>query len=244
MLVSVGLVTPESLLDNRSVNNRPVAFEVPSPSSATGHGTAETISPACVCHTPGVTFTDTQEQILNAAMDIIVRDGLEETSMRAVAEEADVSLGLLSYHFDDKENLILSAFRRASDRLMEVTEEHIAAAGDDPGERVSAAVRAFIDPEFRDLDHFAIWLAIWAAARTNDEIAETERELHERAVEQLLAAIRAACPEISAEKAQDRTMDVMALQNGLWINYSRWGDEDALERGLARCEAIALGATA
>lgn len=196
-----------------------------------------------VCHTAGVTLTDTQEQILDAAMDIIVRDGLEETSMRAVADEADVSLGLLSYHFDDKENLILAAFRRASERLIEVTEEHMAAAGVDPEQRVSAAVRAFIDPEFRDLDHFAIWLAIWAAARTNTEVADTERELHQRGVEQLLAAIRASCPQISAEEAQERTTDVMALQNGLWINYSRWGDEEALERGLARCEAIALGTT-
>jgi hypothetical protein len=37
-----------------------------------------------------------------------------------------------------------------------------------------------------------------------------------------------------------RVTDVIALQNGLWINWNRWADREALERGLGRCEAIAL----
>ena len=37
------------------------------------------------------------------------------------------------------------------------------------------------------------------------------------------------------------TTDVLALQNGLWINWNRWADEDALERGLQLCESIAFG---
>ena len=85
-----------------------------------------------------VAFTETQEQILDAAMQIIVRDGLEETSMRAVAEEAEVSLGLLGYHFEGKENLIVSAFQRAASRLMEITQELLDAAGDDPQARIQA----------------------------------------------------------------------------------------------------------
>ena len=30
------------------------------------------------------------------------------------------------------------------------------------------------------------------------------------------------------------------MQNGLWLNWARYADEVALERGLLRCEEIAL----
>ena len=89
-----------------------------------------------------MSFSETQEQILDAAMEVIVRDGLDSTSMRAVAEEAEVSLGLLSYHFDGKENLVVAAFQRAADQLITHTTERIAEAGPDPRERIRAALRS------------------------------------------------------------------------------------------------------
>ena len=63
---------------------------------------------------------DTQEQILDAVQAVIVRDGVRGASMRQVAQQADVSLGLLSYHFDGKEQLVVAAFQRATERLMDL----------------------------------------------------------------------------------------------------------------------------
>ena len=59
-----------------------------------------------------MTLTETQEAILDAVQSVIVREGVGGASMRQVAETADVSLGLLSYHFDDKDSLIAAAFKR------------------------------------------------------------------------------------------------------------------------------------
>jgi TetR/AcrR family transcriptional regulator, cholesterol catabolism regulator len=188
-----------------------------------------------------VAFTETQEQILDAAMQIIVRDGLEETSMRAVAEEAEVSLGLLGYHFEGKENLIVSAFQRAASRLMEITQELLDAAGDDPQARIQAGLRSFFDDELSDVDHLQIWLAMWAVARTNEDVALAEQDLYERHAEVLRDAIRRSDTSLPEEIVRQRTTDVIALQNGLWLNWTRWGNYESLERGLALCESIALG---
>lgn len=186
-------------------------------------------------------FTETQEQILDATMQIIVRDGLEETSMRAVAEEAEVSLGLLSYHFEGKENLIVSAFQRAADRLMEITQELLDAAGDDPRARVQAGLRSFFDDELSDVDHLETWLAMWAVARTNDEVSLAALDLYERHAEVLRDAIRRNDASVPEEIVRQRTTDVIAFQNGLWLNWTRWGNRESLERGLTLCEAIAFG---
>ena len=65
-----------------------------------------------------MTMTDTQGQILDAVLTVIVRQGIRSLSFRAVAAEADVALGLLNYHFDDKESLIRAAYQHAAQRLM------------------------------------------------------------------------------------------------------------------------------
>ena len=130
---------------------------------------------------------DSQEQILDATMQVIVREGLDSTSMRAVAEEADVSLGLLSYHFEGKEQLIVAAFRRATERLITLIDDEMAAAGDDPLDRLRAALRSWFDPSFSDAQHLEMWLAIWAVSRTNDEDAAA-RDLAVLAVDTWTAA--------------------------------------------------------
>lgn len=187
-----------------------------------------------------MSFSETQEQILDATMEVIVRDGLDSTSMRAVAEEADVSLGLLSYHFDGKENLVVSAFQRAADQLIDHTSRRIDGAGTDPRERIRAALRSWFEPEFSDLEHLEIWTAIWAVGRTNDGVAAAERDFYERSADLLRDAISDAHPSLSPDAVSRRVTDVIALQNGLWINWNRWADREALERGLGRCEAIAF----
>ena len=48
-------------------------------------------------------LTESQELILDAAMACISRDGIDQLNLRAVAAEAGVSLGLLGYHFTDKQ---------------------------------------------------------------------------------------------------------------------------------------------
>jgi len=37
-----------------------------------------------------------------------------------------------------------------------------------------------------------------------------------------------------------RATDVAVTKNGLWLNWARYVDEVALDRGLLRCEEIAL----
>lgn len=188
-----------------------------------------------------MSFSETQEQILDAAMDVIVRDGLDSTSMRAVAEEAEVSLGLLSYHFEGKEKLVVAAFQRATERLIQLIDDRMAAAGDDPRDRVKAALRSWFDPEFSDAQHLEMWLAIWAVSRTNEEVAVAERDLYDRCAAQLNAAIKDVDRSLSPDAVSRRVTDLLALQNGLWINWNRWADDEALERGLKLCEAIAFG---
>ncbi len=169
----------------------------------------------------------------------IVRDGIDGASMRNVAREADVSLGLLSYHFDDKRSLIEAAFQLATDRLLDATFESLDGI-DGADQQVRAYIRGAFHGDFLEPDYLALRIALWAISRTDDEIAVVERNHYERYASNLTKLIRHALPKLSSKQATERATDVIVVQNGLWLNWARHHDRRGLERGLGRCDAIAL----
>ncbi|MFS8936985.1 TetR/AcrR family transcriptional regulator [Corynebacterium sp. c25Ua_89] len=52
-----------------------------------------------------------KQQILDAALDVIVEEGVAGLTLRHVANEADTALGSIAYYFDDKDGLISAAFQ-------------------------------------------------------------------------------------------------------------------------------------
>lgn len=182
----------------------------------------------------------TQAQILEAVRAVIVREGVQGASLRTVAEEADVSLGLLSYHFDDKQTLIIAAFQRATDELLATSLDAVAAF-EQPQERLAAYIRGAFVGEFLDLEYLTLRISLWALARTDPEIAEVEHHLATRYLGRLTQLLLAADATLTESEAERRATDIVATQNGLWLHWSRFADSAALERGLARCEAIAAG---
>ncbi|NND76399.1 MAG: TetR family transcriptional regulator [Ilumatobacter sp.] len=186
-----------------------------------------------------MTLSETQEQILDAAMSCIARDGIDGASMRNVAREADVSLGLLSYHFDDKRSMIEAAFQLATNRLLDTTNESLAGV-DGADDRVRAYVRGAYHDDFLAPDFLALWIAVWAVARTDAEIAAVERSMVDPYAANLSTLIREARPRLSAREAADRATDVIVIQNGLWLQWARNQHRRDLERGLAQCDSIAL----
>ncbi len=187
-----------------------------------------------------MSLTDSQEQILDAAMSCISRDGIEGASMRNVAREADVSLGLLSYHFDGKEDLIQAAFQLSCDRVYDVTFAGVDQA-DDALEQVRSCVRGPFHDDFLADEYLALRIGLWAIARTDPAIAEVEKTLYARYSDRLSDLIQNFDSDISAADALNRSTDVMVHQNGLWLNWSRYKNQADLDRGLAQCERLALG---
>jgi AcrR family transcriptional regulator len=66
----------------------------------------------------------TRAAILNSALEIFHERGYEETTMRAIAKRAGVSLGNAYYYFSSKEHLIQAFYHRTH-------EQHLAALADE-----------------------------------------------------------------------------------------------------------------
>lgn len=66
-----------------------------------------------------------KDEILQATWRVIARDGLSRTTVRAIAREADCSLGILSHYFDDKMDILASALLLSHRRVRERTEKKV-----------------------------------------------------------------------------------------------------------------------
>jgi AcrR family transcriptional regulator len=61
--------------------------------------------------------TDTREKILQAAFDVLSREGYENTSIKQIAEQAGVAQGLVHYYFKSKQRLVMEVLQFVCDKL-------------------------------------------------------------------------------------------------------------------------------
>ena len=86
-----------------------------------------------------------REQLLAAAARLMERDGSEAVSMQAVAAEAQVSVGLIYSYFGGKNDLLLAVIVDVLERFEAEVPRAIAAAGEDPVQRLVAAFRTYCE---------------------------------------------------------------------------------------------------
>ena len=181
---------------------------------------------------------DRRELILAAALSLLSRHGISGVSIRAVAREANVALGLMHYYFEDKTTLIAAA-------LMRVEEQDIAIVAPDPALSPEASVRAALrrvaDPEFLTTEYLSLRLQLWALARADEAFATINTRAQDRYRAGLSALIHAARPDLSKAECDRRAADIDILQNGMWLTALLGLDRASIRRTVARSEEIALG---
>lgn len=179
-------------------------------------------------------LSDKENRILDA---VLARDGISAVSMRAVARQADVALGLTTYYFDDKTSLIAAALRRLGDEdvMIVVPDERL-----DAEARLRFAFRRVSDTEFLATDHLAPRLQLWSLASVEPIFAEINHDAQSHYRNGLAALIAEACPGLDHAEVQRRAADVLIIQNGMWLTSILISDPESIERSVARCEEIAL----
>jgi AcrR family transcriptional regulator len=81
-----------------------------------------------------------EEAILKAAIAVMAEHGYHGTSVRDIAERAELSPAALYYHFASKQEVLATIMERGIERLLMRTRTALAEAGDAPEDRLSAIV--------------------------------------------------------------------------------------------------------
>lgn len=187
---------------------------------------------------PSPQRADRQARILDAVLAILAEKGISGVSMRAVAAEAGVALGLVNYHYTDKTHLIAAALRRVEERDLAIVDPDPALP---PDERLLAALRRVVDPEFLTVAYLSLRLQLWALAQVNEEFARINSTAQARYRAALAALIGAARPALAPALCDLRAGQIVIIQNGIWLTALLGLDEDLVRRSLERTEQLALG---
>ena len=145
-----------------------------------------------------------RQQIVAGLLRVMSERGYERASVAEIAKAASLSPGLVHYHFQDKQEILLTLVEQLTARVRERVAKRLAQVGEDARARVDAFLDAFLamGPD-ADPASVASWVTISAEAIRQPEV----RALYEKAVRADLEHLEAL---VSAVTGKPRARAVAA----------------------------------
>ncbi|HZU46545.1 MAG TPA: TetR/AcrR family transcriptional regulator [Mycobacterium sp.] len=170
-----------------------------------------------------VRATSRRRQLLDAAVKVMSKTGFHQMSMQELASEASVSVGLIYKYFGGKEDLLLATILRIQDAFRDQLAPVMAAAGDDPVQRLSAGIRRYIEIVDDNLDAVVL---TYRESRTLDAAGRAQiKELEIATAAPLRSAIEAGIANgVFREVDVDLVVfDIMLLAHGWALKHWHFG---------------------
>lgn len=186
--------------------------------------------------------------IVEAARQVLIRDGLHRTGLRDIAAEAEVSVGTITYHFRSINEILVEAAVREVDRFYTPLLEAVRLEPDP-----ARALMLLIDPLFDGTEaaagHWRLWSDYWTAIARDPGMAAEDYgrlRLWQQCFEQTVA--RGITEEVFSAAAvpAEVALKTAAYSDGIATQLSMGAgglDHHAARRWLRRFLGVELGIT-
>ncbi|MBD2626649.1 TetR/AcrR family transcriptional regulator [Trichormus variabilis] len=104
-----------------------------------------------------MSYDNRRIEVANAAWRVIIREGLDRASMRAIAQELGSSTGVVTHYFRDKEELILFALERVFENVLENMK--VCIKGQEGIDRLEQIIFTALPLNIRDKADWKVWVA-------------------------------------------------------------------------------------
>ena len=177
-----------------------------------------------------------REQILAAALSVLVEEGYRAMSMRRVAAMCDLKFGNLTYYYPSREDLVrdlLDSVVRAYEVVFDVIRDD---AGRPPQRRLAELCRIILE-DIRTKKTTRIFPELWALSNHDSFVQDRVNELYARARASLVDIITEMRPDLSDRQRQTLALFVSASMEGTTIFA---GHEKPFEPQMPWLENLAL----
>jgi AcrR family transcriptional regulator len=164
-----------------------------------------------------------REQMLNAALEVIVERGYADTRITDVAERTGTSPALVIYYFKTRDHLLTEAIRFSEDSwyaegVRRMADIHTAAGR--LTEIIAMTCLPETDPEPRSW--WLLWLDLWALSPRSPGVAAVRRKFDERWREMISSLVLAGQEdgEFAPVDAGDFAITLSALLDGLAVQIA------------------------
>lgn len=174
-----------------------------------------------------------KQQLIDATRSVIAEKGVSGTTTAQVTGKAGLSAGIISLHFENKDNLLRATLEFLA---MELQEKWQAVNADDSlttEQKLWGIIAASFHPDICSYEKIRVWFAFFGEAeyrafyREMVDSFDTERE---NALAELLIQLGQ-----SEDQAKATTQTIESLADGLWLTmmlYPNWLNRDQSEQRL------------
>jgi TetR/AcrR family transcriptional repressor of bet genes len=151
-----------------------------------------------------------RRELLEAALEIIKREGLPATTLSRIADEAGVSKGIVHHYFTGKDELIEETMRYAHSRRRDDLIQRLRNAGN-PQERLSAVISVILDEKYFQHGFCRAWISFKAGTYSRLGLARLHRAIHRREWSNLAHALASFQ---SRPEARNTAFSIKAMVEG------------------------------
>jgi betaine-aldehyde dehydrogenase len=164
-------------------------------------------------------------QLIEVTIDSLAEVGYVGSTLAQIASRADVSPGLVSHYFDDKDSLLEAAFRTLSRRLFDGVSARMRQTYTPRG-RIQAIIDTNLAPEEFSQRTGSAWLAFWGQVPHVDGLKRVQRAYQRRMLSNLRYALVRLVP---AAEARSLASTIAAMIDGVWLRaaLSDWTEADS-----------------
>ena len=182
-----------------------------------------------------------QLQLIEATIDSLAKRGYSETTMADVADGAGLSRGIVNFHFESKEKLLVATLQYMSEEYAVHWRNALAKGGDDPARQLASVVAADFDRTICNKRKLAAWCAFWGEAKsrpTYQSLCGARDEAYQSVIIDICKALKE-----SGDYTFDPHSTALALSSmleGLWLRLLM-GTEDVTRASAyaAACDFLA-----
>jgi AcrR family transcriptional regulator len=164
-----------------------------------------------------------REQMLRAALEVIVERGYAETRIADVAERVGISPALVIYYFKTRDQLLTEALGYSEDLWYATGTrrlESITTAAGQLTEMIAMTCLPDTDPAARG--EWLLWLDLWALSPRNAGVAAVRRKFDERWRQAIKAIVLAGqeAGEFAPADADEFAVTLSALLDGMAVQIA------------------------
>jgi AcrR family transcriptional regulator len=158
-------------------------------------------------------------QLIDAALQSIIKNGLPKTTLATVAREAELSQGVAVFYFQTKEKLLAAALDRHYEHYASNWRVARASAPDDAAARLAALVYGDFDPSVCSHEAQIIWHAFWGEASARPAFKDIADRYDTARSEALEVEVKALLTDLGRDLSEARVLSagIEALTDGLWL---------------------------
>lgn len=180
--------------------------------------------------------------LISATQSLVAEGGLSVATVRAIAERAGVTGGLIRHYFQSKDELIRAAYRALMDGMTARGSDATDIAGAGPEARLAAFCAATLRSPVMEASGVVLWAGFLHRVRAEPDLLA----LHEAgylSFRDALEALIAALPRTVAKgQTRGEAIACNAVLDGLWLEGSllpdAFGPSEILTIGLRSVGAI------